>query len=150
MEKFYDKSREKWIADRPEEKLRHRWYKILVEELLYPSSLVRLEASIKELKVDQADKHLLPCRRIDIVVYAPLQKEGLQPFLLIECKKGRGDVRKKALHQVHGYNRHIQAPFVAAVNEENVFFACVVAEKASEWDHFLSYKQAMEYIRLFV
>jgi hypothetical protein len=102
----------------PEEQVRQRWIRRMMGELGYPRELLVIEKGIRELP------HLasldVPQRRLDILCYGkeihPVH--ALFPLLLIECKEG--PLTKSALNQVIGYNYHVKAHFVAAVNRDEV------------------------------
>lgn len=96
----------------PEERVRRRLLKVLIEELGYPKSRLVVEKELALLP------HLagqsVPKRRLDLLVY----DQSLSPLIVFECKaKG---VTKAALEQVLGYNHVIGASFVAVVGEEEV------------------------------
>jgi len=116
----FDPVRACWVRATPEEQVRQRWLKRMIDYLGYPKQLLVVEKEIKRLP------HLssveLPERRVDILSY---KKEGerLKPLLLIECKEGA--LSEEALSQVLGYNHYIKASCVAIVNAEEVCFAAV-------------------------
>lgn len=94
----------------PEERVRQRLYRHLVEELGYPPSLIALEVELKDLP------HLfgvpVPKRRLDLLC---LEKVSMRPLLLVECKAVK--LTQKALDQLLGYNYFVEARYLALVNE---------------------------------
>ncbi len=87
----------------PEERVRQSLIRSLVQDLKYPRGLIALE---KPLSSD---------RRVDLLVY----KKDMTPLLLIECKWTE---RKRALDQLLGYNRELNAPFWAVVDKDGIDF----------------------------
>ncbi len=71
----------------------------MIGELQYPKGLIAIEKALPLLR-----------RRVDILCYLPC-KTGLEPLLLIECKKNGWDL--SAEKQLLGYNFSVGAPFVA-------------------------------------
>lgn len=97
------------IKDSPEERVRQRCIRRLIDELGYPASLMVIEKKISELPHIQV-RHKLPNRRLDLLIYSP---QG-EPLLLIECKAGA--LNDRAVRQVLAYNAYIGAKAVALVN----------------------------------
>ncbi|QZA59149.1 type I restriction enzyme HsdR N-terminal domain-containing protein [Candidatus Rhabdochlamydia porcellionis] len=110
-----DKMRGVAIRATPEEKIRQKLLKVLIEELFFPKECIVIEKALSELPHLQG-KHV-PKRRLDILCYFPMHDQ-LLPLLLIECKKSGGT--KQALSQVNGYNYWVKAPFVAVANQEGI------------------------------
>jgi len=101
---IYDPVRRKFVRATPEEKIRQRVIRTMIEELGYPKGLIAVEKEIASLGSSD------PSRRIDIVCYTP-GEGGLRPLLIIECKAEQLDIHAK--RQVLGYNDAVGAPFVA-------------------------------------
>ena len=110
-----DKMRGVAIRATPEEKIRQKLLKILIEKLFFPKEYVVVEKALSELPHLQGKR--VPKRRLDILCYFPMCDQ-LLPLLLIECKKS-GET-KQALSQVSGYNYWVKAPFVAVANQEGI------------------------------
>ena len=108
-----DKVRGVAIRATPEEKIRQKVLKILIEELFFPKEYIVVEKALSELP--HLKEKRVPKRRLDILCYFSVQDQ-LRPLLLIECKKG--GLRNQALTQVSGYNYWVGAPFVAVANQE--------------------------------
>lgn len=95
----------------PEERVRRRLLRVLVEELGYPKSRIVIEKELALLPHLQGC--IVPKRRLDLLVY----DQEFCPLIVFECKAK--DVTQAALEQVLGYNHVIGAPFVSVVGEEN-------------------------------
>ena len=108
-----DKVRGVAIRATPEEKIRQKVLKILIEELFFPKEYIVVEKALSELP--HLKEKCVPKRRLDILCYFPVQDQ-LLPLLLIECKKS--GLRNQAFTQVSGYNYWVEAPFVAIANQE--------------------------------
>jgi Type I restriction enzyme R protein N terminus (HSDR_N) len=96
----------------PEEQLRKRLLKQMVENLGYPKSLISVE---KELKHFAGNQKNIPKRRIDILCFDRL----MHPLLLVECKAKPIDIR--AVIQAIGYNAVIKARLVALAQPDAIF-----------------------------
>lgn len=99
---LWDPIRKQWVAKTPEEEVRQKLIKKMIEELGYPKGLISVEKG-------------LGGRRFDLVCYAP---KTLKPLLLVECKAGK--LGHEAENQVLGYNYKIGAPFVCLVNGQEI------------------------------
>src|SRR5690242_1968972 len=111
----FDEIRSLWVKATPEELVRQRWIRRMVDELGFPKELIVVEKGIQELP------HLAfrkaPERRLDILCYGK-GEDSLFPLLLIECKEGK--LSESAINQVLGYNHFVEAPFVAVVSDNEV------------------------------
>lgn len=105
----FDPLRKKYLLLTPEELIRQKFVKFLIEEKGYPKSLFRLEGGLTYAQM---------AKRSDIVVYG---KDG-QPFLLIECKSYKVKIDQKVLDQVAVYNRTLKAKFCGVTNGIHHFF----------------------------
>ncbi len=100
-----------YVRATPEERVRQALLTKMIDELGYPAELIAVEKELKELP------HLsfaqVPDRRIDILCYgANIHPDyALYPLLLIECKEGK--LGREATEQLVGYNRAVQASFLA-------------------------------------
>lgn len=104
VQKLHDPIRKMWVAATPEEQVRQ----FILKQLLgqgYPEGLIAVE------------KAKLSGRRVDILVYQK-KKGELQPYLLVECKAHK--LNQATIDQVIGYNYHIQAPYIAIANAQEV------------------------------
>lgn len=111
-----DKVRGVAIRATPEEQIRQKVLKMLIEDLFFPKEYIVVEKALSELP--HLKEKRAPKRRLDILCYFPAQDQ-LLPLLLIECKKS--GLRNQAFTQVSGYNYWIEAPFVAVANQECIF-----------------------------
>lgn len=110
---IFDPYRGRWVVETPEEIVRQSCLKLMVEELGYPSGLIAVEKTLKEL-LNSASP---PLRRADILAFSPLG----EPLLLIECKAVPLTLAMQ--RQVRGYNFYIKAPFIALVNDKEALFS---------------------------
>ncbi len=117
---YYDHLRKRVAAQRPEETVRQRVIRAMVEELKFPKELLVVEKMLLHLPHLSRRKDLPRCR-IDLLCFGKnIHPEyPLFPLLLLECKEG--PLNAKAEHQVLGYNYFIQAPYVALANENGPF-----------------------------
>jgi len=112
----------KTVVQTPEEEVRQRFLKKMIEELEFPLALIGVEKEIKDLPHLVAESKQIRHCRFDIVVYGKgiHPHHSLFPLLLIECKGG--SLNSQALTQLLGYNSVIGAPYVAAVGAEEELF----------------------------
>jgi hypothetical protein len=82
-----------------------------MENLGYPKSLLVVEKNLKDIAASSVEGGVIPDRRVDIVCFSA---KGLHPLLVVECKACR--FHADVLYQVIGYNKYIQASFIAIVN----------------------------------
>lgn len=93
----------------------------MVGPLGFPKGLLSVEKSLKELP-HLAGKPVSD-RRLDLLCYA----KGIDPFyplyplLLVECKAV--PLTDQGIDQLIGYNHYVGAPFIAAVNAQEMRFA---------------------------
>jgi len=115
---LYDKTREKPVAETPEEFVRQTLVNWLVEKLNVPESLIKTEFALSQLV--QTEKG-----RLDIIVANPKSADLRTPWLLAECKAGKTDLQSLEA-QVNKYLR--------IVHPTHIILAI-----GNEW-HFLSKK----------
>lgn len=100
---IFDSIRRKFVRCTPEEWVRQHFLRYLVDHRGYPASLIAVEMGFRFQDM---------VRRADIVVHGRSGK----PFLLIECKAPDVAIRQATFDQVSGYNRVIQARYLAVTN----------------------------------
>lgn len=117
-ESVFDPIRDCWVRATPEERVRQRLIQKMIGPLGFPKGLLAVEKPLKDLT------HLAGVvvseRRIDLLCYAKLDVL-IYPLLLVECKAV--PLTEQGIDQLMGYNHHVGAPFIAAVNAEEVQFA---------------------------
>jgi hypothetical protein len=100
---IFDKLRKKKLLLTPEEWVRQHFVQFLIVNKKYPSSLIKLEGS---LKINQQPS------RTDIVVYNTL---GL-PVILVECKAATVKLNQKVFDQAARYNTLHQVQYLVISN----------------------------------
>lgn len=110
--------RKLWIAATPEEQVRQKVLKDLIERLGFPLAYLGVEKELRSVPHLSAKSLQLPERRLDIICYSKRGDEGLHPLLLIECKAV--PLSFKELNQVIGYNQLVKASFFALVNQKEI------------------------------
>ncbi|BAE81626.1 conserved hypothetical protein [Chlamydia felis Fe/C-56] len=122
--KVFDPIRDKILASTPEEKVRQELITFLIEELLYPPSLIIVEKGLKTLFPLLTRKNIRPPRRrTDLLVITPTTYTNLEgktynlgnpkPLLLIECKARV--INQQTFNQLLSYNYIIGAPCLSVV-----------------------------------
>lgn len=110
--------RKQWVAALPEEIVRQRVLRHMVEEKGYPLSLIAVEQSLKSLPhLSSSVRRSVPNRRADIVCFIPAAAT-LYPLLIIECKAIK--LAPAVVHQIVGYNYFVRSQFIAVANQEEV------------------------------
>lgn len=120
--------RKTWVAALPEEKVRQGLIHEMTQRLGYPLSSLVLEKSLDQLPHLQAHPRL-PKRRADLIVLAKdiHPQHSFYPILLVECKAV--PLTHKVLRQMIGYNQFVGAPFIAAINQTQIYFGWFQPEK---------------------
>lgn len=125
--------RKKWVAALPEEIIRQRLLRHMIEELGYPPQVIAVEKSLSQIPHLAGMK--LPLRRADILCFGPT----IHPLLVIECKAV--PLAPKALRQLVGYNFYLKSSYIALANETELKCGWYnVAKKDYHFiDHLLPY-----------
>ncbi len=100
---IYDFLRKKFLRITPEELVRQKFIRFLINEKNYPKALCRIEGG---LKVDGMDK------RTDILFYNTTGS----PYLLVECKSFKTKLSQSTFDQLATYNKRIKAKFIGITN----------------------------------
>lgn len=99
----------------PEERVRQKLIRLMLEELGYPIGLIAVEKSIGSLNFSKMPiPRSLTKKRMDIVIFSPQALSSTIPLLLVECKSGA--VNRRALLQVISYNRFVRSPVITLCN----------------------------------
>jgi len=100
---IFDEIRKKYVVLTPEELVRQKFIRFLIEERGYVKSLFSIESGLKygDLK-----------KRTDILYY---DRNG-RPFLLIECKSFKVPLSQKTFEQLSIYNLAVKARFIGITN----------------------------------
>lgn len=117
--KLFDPIRKVFIKSAPEELVRQKTLQKLIA-IGYPPYLLGVEKPLSKLCKVLHGK--IPNRKVDIVCFS--KKDGA-PFVLIECKAAK--ITQKAVDQVMGYNRIVQAPYIVVIGIDQVMMGY--------WDH---------------
>lgn len=134
--RVYDELRKLWVVATPEEIVRQKLLKKMVGSLAYPKALISVERSLAELCSAAVS---VPYRRVDVVCFA--KEEGkLLPLLVIECKEKASD-QQEAIAQVQGYNRFLQARFIAVASPDGEIFGYRTLEGMSFLPFLPSYSE---------
>lgn len=110
--------RKQWVAALPEEMVRQRILKHMIEDKGYPLSLIAVEQSLRLLPhLSQEIRRSVPNRRADIVCFVPAAST-LHPLLIIECKAIK--LSASVINQIVGYNHFVRSHFIAIANQEEI------------------------------
>lgn len=100
---IFDELRKKWVALTEEEWVRQHAIQYLLQDKLYPASLIAIE---REFVFNGLKK------RFDLLVFTNEAK----PFLLLECKAPRVSLTENALMQICTYNQVYDVPYLWVTN----------------------------------
>ena len=100
---IFDNIRKKWLLLQDEEWVRQNFVAYLLQVMQYPQSLVALE---KEIKLGELKK------RFDILVY----NNNHNPWMLVECKSEKINLKDDVLNQVLRYNITLPAKYLIITN----------------------------------
>ncbi len=98
-----DVYRKRFVKLTPEEEVRQRFARYLVEEKGFPASLIMTEYSLKLNKLT---------RRCDILVHKPAG----HPALLVECKAPEVSISQASFDQVARYNLAFKVRYLIVTN----------------------------------
>ncbi|MDX1906830.1 MAG: type I restriction enzyme HsdR N-terminal domain-containing protein [Bacteroidia bacterium] len=111
----WDPIRRRWVLLTPEEGVRQRLIRFLVEEKNIVPGLISVEREIRYFQTR---------RRFDIVVFS---RQGT-PFLLCECKAPDITLTESTLEQIARYNLVLQAPHLLVTNGHQRWFFSLGAD----------------------
>lgn len=111
--------RKEWIKASPEEQVRQKLISFMINDLDFPASMISVEKELRHIPHLKLQEDI-PNRRADIICFAKgIHPDfNLYPLLLVECKAT--SLTPKVLQQVTGYNRLLQAYFVAIANDQKI------------------------------
>jgi hypothetical protein len=97
---LYDKTREKPVAQTPEEEVRQTLVKWLIETVKVPEALIRTEFALSQLTPNEKG-------RLDVIVANPKKPDLSEPWLIAECKAGKTSLQSLEA-QVNKYLRVVK------------------------------------------
>lgn len=100
---IFDSIRKKFVVLTPEEWVRQHFLNYLIEKMLYPKALIKIESGLLYNRLQ---------RRSDIVVY---NRQGT-PWMLIECKSPSQSLNEFTVRQVSVYNTVLKAKYISVTN----------------------------------
>lgn len=113
-EKYYlCGSRKKLIKITPEEKVRQKLIKYLLEELKVPEKMLEVEFSIS--KIDKTSK-----LRADIIVFKLIENKK-SPLLVIECKEENTLLSSDVYEQLRDYDDILTPDYIAMTNGLEIY-----------------------------
>lgn len=115
---IFDECRKQWVLLTPEEWVRQNFLQYLVQERLYPASLIAVE---REIVLGDLKK------RFDIVVF-----KNAKPWMIVECKEMHGKLNEAVIKQILNYNITLQAEYLVITNGTSTF-ALHVQQVKFEW-----------------
>jgi hypothetical protein len=124
-----DVYRKRFVRLTPEEEVRQRFARYLVEEKGYPASLILTEYALKLNKLS---------RRCDILVHKPAG----HPALLVECKAPEVSISQATFDQVARYNLAFRVSYLIVTNGLKHY--CCLIDFETEEIRFLSEIPAYE------
>ncbi len=118
-----DVYRKRFVMLTPEEEVRQRFARYLVEEKGFPASLVMTEYSLKLNKMS---------RRCDILVHKPAGN----PAVLVECKAPEVKITQAVFDQAARYNLEFKVKYLMVTN--GIKHYCCEIDFENEKVNFLS------------
>lgn len=115
---IFDECRKRWVSLTPEEWVRQNFLQYLMQEKLYPCSLIAVE---KEIMLGDLKK------RFDIVVF-----KNAKPWMIVECKEMQVKITEAVIQQILTYNITLQAEYLVVTNG-SVTFVLHVQQGKFEW-----------------
>ena len=117
-EVIFDECRKQWVLLTPEEWVRQNFLQYLIQERLYPASLIAVE---REIVLGDLKK------RFDIVVF-----KNAKPWMIVECKGMQVKLNEAVIKQILNYNITLQAEYLVITNGTSTF-ALHVQQGKFEW-----------------
>lgn len=137
--KLFDPIRNIWVEPLPEEMVRQKLLKRMIDELSFPKELICVEKRLDQFFFGVE----IPAefRRVDIICFAKnIHKDHmLYPLLLIECKASL--ITEEAIKQLFSYNYYIKAFFLAVANGDGVKTFWQECGEYKNVDFLLSFEQ---------
>ena len=115
---IFDECRKQWVLLTPEEWVRQNFLQYLIQERLYPASLIAVE---REVVLGDLKK------RFDIVVF-----KNAKPWMIVECKEMHRKLNEAVIKQILNYNITLQAEYLVITNGTSTF-ALHVQQGKFEW-----------------
>lgn len=115
---IFDECRKQWVLLTPEEWVRQNFLQYLMQEKLYPCSLIAVE---REIMLGDMKK------RFDIVVF-----KNARPWMIVECKEMLVQLNEAVIKQILNYNITLQAEYLVITNGASTF-ALHVQQGEFEW-----------------
>ena len=100
---IYDILRKKYLVLTPEEWVRQHFLHYLLNQVQYPSSLIKVEGGLKFNRLQ---------KRTDIVVF---DRNG-NPWMIVECKASGQSINESTLRQASVYNSTLKAKYIVLTN----------------------------------
>mgnify|MGYP001814427192 CR=1 FL=1 len=122
MHKVLDVYRKRFVVHTPEEEVRQRFARYLVEEKGYPAALVMTEYALKLNKMS---------KRADILVHKPAGS----PAVLVECKAPEVKINQAVFDQAARYNMVFKVKYLMVTNGLKHY--CCEIDKEKEKVNFL-------------
>jgi hypothetical protein len=149
LEYLYDPIRNCKVLAYPEEIVRQRLLREMIDRLHYPKTMLGVEREIETLPHLMGRSVSAQNRRIDLICFAKgIHPDfSLYPLLIIECKAH--PLSQKVVEQVVGYNHEIGAYFIAIANADMVktLWYDTKQKKLCSIDYLPSYEQLLQAIQ---
>ena len=114
-----DLVREMFVVEIPEEIIRQKFVRYLIEELKVPKKMIRVEVPMSHFIKGERG-------RADIVVFGENDDGVNVPVLIVECKAPNVTLIDEVWYQVYNYNSILDTELVVITNGENTY--------AAKWD----------------
>lgn len=126
-DRIWSHIRQKWLTEKPEERVRQEYVGVLVNEYGYRLDQMDEELSITGRGSGQA--------RADIVVWrsAKDKRDQKSPLIVVECKSDNVTIKSEDYHQGDHYARIVLAPFVVTHNSRETKFWRVEKDRIPGW-----------------
>ena len=117
---IFDECRKQWVLLTPEEWVRQNFLQYLMQEKLYPASMIAVE---REIMLGDVKK------RFDIVIF-----KNTKPWMIVECKEMQVKLNEAVIKQILNYNITLQVEYLVVTNGTSTF-ALHVHQGTFEWLH---------------
>lgn len=109
---IYDPIRRKYLVLQPEELVRQLVIQYLIDDRNIRKNLIAVE---KLLIVNERRK------RCDVLVFNKNEAQGIDPWMLIECKAPNVPINEAVFRQIASYNLPLRVQYLIATNGQQTY-----------------------------
>ena len=113
---IFDPIREMLVIETPEEIIRQKFIRYLMDVLKVPKNKIEVEVPMAHFKKGAED-------RADIVIYAENKSGEIIPLAIVECKAPNVSIVDEVWYQVQKYDEILNTGFIIVTNGNDTYVA---------------------------